>query len=475
MARSRGATLSSNGSGQRVTRGGARVIEQVAPAKTRGPVILRRRLLIGAACLLTDTAVDTLWSSGRTQPGWHAPDLGAQILGPILSQPGWSKWIQNGQIVPLYEGEIAVLKSIAEAPIFGEAAEARARQIATHVRGMQPNAEPAYVAAFLTFAGLQNTKVFQQWHEASYAKYAAKTEYPSGDDAYIWRRNQIPASAAWANVEIGRAVERLELSGVPINSFSKDTGARTADSVMEDYLFAHYRVVLARLDGDENKPAEGSRLSQLMFARKDVTGMLNVVSRGYAKPAENALMHAKVANNDMSLSKYVTDFKPEFKVLLYGTGKELDAWIARKYHGQGLTWGLTSGVRPLSRTSVRIGNLSGNPRDSAHGRGEAADIILAGTGAYQTVEAGRKAWSDALWKTALSGLAPRYGLRHLGPSINDWPHIDVDPDEGLGNSGITQLKRWRQRIALEAASRPSARAAPELVIEPREIIPPAKR
>jgi hypothetical protein len=451
------------------------VIEQVAPAKTRGPDILRRRVLIGAACVLTDTAVDSLWSSGGTQSGRHAPDLGAQILGPILSQPGWSKWIRNGQIVPLYEGEIAVLKSIAEAPIFGDAAEARARQIATHVRAMQPNAEPAYVTAFLTFAGLQNTNVFKQWHQASYAKYVEKTEYPSGDDAYIWRRNQIPASAAWANVEIGHAVERLELSGVPINSFSKDTGARTADGVMEDYLFAHYRVVFVRLDGDENKPAEGSRLAQIMFARKDITGMLNVISRGYAKPSENALMHSKVANHDMSLSKYVNDFKPEFKVLLYATGKDLDAWIASKYRGQGVTWGLTSGVRPLSRTSVRIGNLSGNPRDSTHGRGEAADIILAGFGAYQIVEAGRKAWSDALWKTALSRLASRYGLRHLGPTINDWPHIDVDPDEGLGNSGTTQLKRWRQRIALEAASRPSARAAPKLVIEPREIIAPAKR
>jgi hypothetical protein len=451
------------------------VIEQVAPAKIRGPDSLRRSMLIGAAFALTDTALDSLWSSGGAQSGWHAPELGAQVLGPILSQPGWSKWIRNGQIVPLSEGEIAVLKSIAETPIFGDAAEARARQIATRVRAMQPNAEPAYVTSFLTFAGLQNTNVFKQWHQASYAKYVKKTGYPSGDDAYIWGRNQIPVSAAWANVEIGRAVERLELSGVPINSFSKDTGARTADSVMEDYLFAHYRVVSARLDGNENNPAEGSRLAQIMFARKDITGMLNVVSRGYAKPNENALMHSKVANNDMSLSKYVTDFNPEFKVLLYGVGKDLEAWIASQYRGQDVAWGLTSGVRPLSRTSVRIGNLSGNPRDSTHGRGEAADIILAGSGAYQTVEAGRKAWSDALWKTALSGLASKYGLRHLGPTINDWPHIDVVPDKGLGNSGTAQLNRWRQRIAHEAANRPSAQVAPELVMEPREIIPPAKR
>jgi hypothetical protein len=451
------------------------VIEQVAPVKIRGPDILRRRVLIGAAFVLTDTALDALSSSGGAQSGRHAPELGAQILGPILSQPGWHKWIRNGQIVPLYEGEIAVLNSIAETPIFGDAAEAHALRIATHVRATQPNADPAYATAFLTFAGLQNTNVFKQWHEACYAKYLTKTDYPSGDDAYIWGANKIPAPAAWANVEIGRAVERLELSGVPINSFSKDTGARTADSVMEDYIFAHYRVVSTRLDGDENKPAEGSRLAQLMFARKDITGMLNVISRGYAKPAENALMHSKVANKDMSLSKYVTDFKPEFKVLLYGTGKDLDAWIARKYPGQGVTWGLTSGVRPLSRTSVRIGNLSGNPRDSTHGRGEAADVILAGSGAYQVVEAGRKAWSDALWKTVLGGLASKYGLRHLGPTINDWPHIDVDPDGGLGIRGTLQLKGWRQRIALEAANRPGAQVAPELVMEPREIIPPAKR
>ena len=451
------------------------MIEQVAPAKIRGPDILRRRVLTGAAYVLTDAAIDSLWSTGGAQSGWDAPELGAQILGPVLSQPGWSKWILNGQIVPLYEGEITVLKSIAKTPIFGDAAEAHARRIATQVRAMQPNSEAAYVAAFLTFAGLQNTNVFKQWHEACYAKYVAKTEYPSGDNAYIWGSNQIPASAAWANVEIGRAVERLELSGVPINSFSKNTGARTANSVMEDYLFAHYRVVSARLDGNENKPAEGSRLAQIMFARKDITGMLNVISRGYAKPTESALMHSEVANYDMSLSKYVTDFNPDFKVLLYGTGKDLDAWIASKYHGQGVTWGLTSGVRPLSRTSVRIGSLSGNPRDSTHSRGEAADIILAGSGAYQIVEAGRKAWSDALWKTALSALASEYGLRHLGPTINDWPHIDVDPDKGIGSSGTDQLKRWRQRIALEAADRPGPQAAPELVMEPRAIIPPAKR
>ena len=401
--------------------------------------------------------------------------LGAQTLGPILSLPGWDTWIQNGQIVPLYEGEIALLNSFAGTRVFDDAAEARAREVATQVRAMQPNAEPAYVTAFLTFAGLQNSNVFRQWHEASYAKYGGKTDYPSGDDPYIWGRTQISISAAWANVEIGRAVERLGLSGVPIISFSKDTAARAADSVMEDYIFAHYRIVAARLDGNENNPAEGSRLAQIMFARKDITGMLNVVSRGYINPTENALMHSRLAAKDISLSKYVSDFQTDFKVLLYGIGKELDAWIASTYRGQGLTWGLQSGVRPLSRTSVRIGNLSGNPRNSTHGRGKAADVILAGPGAYQVVEAGRKAWSDALWKTALGGLAASYGLRHLGPSINDWPHIDVDPREGLRSGATTQLNRWRKTIAQEATDRQSAQVVPQLVIEPREVIRPARQ
>ena len=412
--------------------------------------------------------------AAEAQSAAQAPVLGAQILDPILSQPGWRKWIQNGEIVPLYEGEIALLKSIGATPVFSDAAEARARQIATRVRAMQPGAEPAYVTAFLTFAGLQNTNVFKQWHEASYAKYQGENEYPSGDDPYIWGKNLIPVSAAWANVEIGHAVEQLGLSGIYINSFSRDVGARTANSVIEDYLFAHYRVVSARLDGNENDPAEGSRLAQLMFARKDITGMLNIVSRGYAKPTDNALMHSRVANKDISLRKYVTDFDPVYKILLYGIGKELDVWIAHNYRGQGVTWGLTSGVRPLSRTSVRIGALSGNPRTSTHGRGVAADVILAGSGAYQIVEAGRKAWSDALWKTALSGLAAKYGLRHLGPSINDWPHIDIDPNDGLRDGGTTQLVRWKQRIAKEAAYRSSAQAVPQLIIEPRQVTPSTK-
>ena len=183
--------------------------------------------------------------------------------------------------------------SIGATPVFSDAAEARARQVATRVRAMQPDAGPAYVTAFLTFAGLQNTNIFKQWHEASYTKYQGENEYPSGDDPYIWGKNQIPVSAAWANVEIGHAVERLELSGIYINSFSRDVGARTGNSVIEDYFFAHYRTVSARLDGNENDPAEGSRLAQLMFARKDITGMLNIVSRGYAnQPTMRLCIHA---------------------------------------------------------------------------------------------------------------------------------------------------------------------------------------
>jgi hypothetical protein len=415
--------------------------------------------------------LDALWSPAAAQPAGQAPALGTQVLGPVLSQPGWNKWIQNGQVAPLYDGETALLKSIPAAPVFGNAAEARARQIAAHVRSMQPNSEPAYVAAFLTFAGLQNSAPFREWHERAYEKYKGKTEYPSGDDPYIWGRDRIPIAAAWANVEIGRAVERLQLSGVHIHSFSRDTGARTADGVMEDYLFAHYRVICARLDGNESNPAEGARLAQIMFGRKDITGMLNVVSRSYANPADTALMHSKVANKDISLIKYVTDFQGDYKILLYGIGRELDGWIASNYPGQDVAWGLASGVRPLSRTSVRIGNLSGDPRNSTHGRGEATDIILAGPGAYQVVEMGRKAWSDKLWRTALSRLAARYGLRHLGPSINDWPHIDIDPSEGLGDNGTAQLRRWRRTIALEAARRQGAPAEPRLLMEPREVTP----
>ena len=428
-------------------------------------------MLVGTGSVLAGAALDALWSPAAAQPAGQAPALGAQVLGPVLSQPGWNKWIQNGQVAPLYDGEIALLKAIPAAQVFGNAAEARARQIAAHVRTMQPNAEPAYVAAFLTFAGLQNSAPFREWHERAYEKYKGKTEYPSGDDPYIWGRDRIPIAAAWANVEIGRAVERLQLSGVHIHSFSRDTGARTADGVMEDYLFAHYRVICARLDGNESNPTEGARLAQIMFGRKDLTGMLNVVSRGYANPTDTALMHSRIANKDISLIKYVTDFQGDYKILLYGIGKELDGWIASNYPGQDVAWGLASGVRPLSRTSVRIGNLSGDPRNSTHGRGEATDIILAGPGAYQVVEMGRKAWSDKLWRTALSRLAARYGLRHLGPSINDWPHIDIDPSEGLGDNGTAQLRRWRRTIALEAARRQGAPAEPRLLMEPREVTP----
>ena len=125
--------------------------------------------------------LDSLWSSVEAQSAGQAPVLGGQTLGPILSLPGWDTWIQNGQIVPLYEGEIALLNSIAGTPVFGDAAETRAREVAAQVQAMQPNAEPAYVTAFLTFAGLQNTNVFRQWHEASYAKHSGKDRIP------IWR------------------------------------------------------------------------------------------------------------------------------------------------------------------------------------------------------------------------------------------------------------------------------------------------
>ena len=428
--------------------------------------ISRRALLAGTGSALVDVAFSP---SANAQVAEQDPALGRQILGPVLSQPGWSEWIERGQIDPLYEREITLLSSFSATPIFGAAAEVRARQVASHVHAMRPNTEPTYVAAFLVFAGLQSTTVFRQWHQASYEKHAGRSEYPSGDDPYIWGRDRIAASAAWTNVEIGYAVERLELSGVAIQSFSRETGARTSGSVLEDYLFDHYRVVSARLDGNEGNPAEGSRLTQMMFARKDITGLLNVVSRGYTHPFENALLHSAVPNKDISLCSYVTDFEPDYKVLLYGVGKELDAWIATNYPERGVTWGLMSGVRPLSRTSVRRGNLAGNPRNSTHGRGVAADIILVGPGAYQLIEAERKAWNEPLWKTALSGISAKYGLRHLGPSLNDWPHIDVDPRAGLRSGGIVQLARWRRAIAQEAQERPSTQRLPQLVREPQEL------
>jgi hypothetical protein len=436
---------------------------------------LSRRDMLAATAGALAEAVLLKCSSADAQPPEEAHALGRATLGPVLSQPGWSKWIEAGEIAPLYQGEIALLKSITGTAVFDAAAEASARQIVARARMLRPDAEAAYVSAFLTFAGLQHTQVFRQWHEATYVKHAGRSAHPSGDDPYIWGKNQIPASAAWANVEIGYAVERLGLSGMSIHSFSKDTGGRTPDSVLEDYLFAHYRVVCSRLDGNEKNPAEGTRLAQIMFARKDITGFLNVLSRGYTHPSDNALMHSTIANKDVSLCKYVTDFEPDFKILLYGIGKELDTWVARSYRKQDVAWGLMSGVRPLSRTSVRAGNLSGNPRNSTHARGVAADVILAGPGAYQVVEAGRKAWSEALWKTALSGLAAKYGLRHLGPSIDDWPHIDIDPMKGLRESGVAQLRRWRQTIAREAASRPSAQSPPQLLQEPRGVRPPRKQ
>jgi hypothetical protein len=428
--------------------------------------ISRRRMLSRAAGALAGTVLPGT-APASAQPA-QAAALGGVTLAPVLSQPGWRKWIEAGEIAPLREGEIALLRSIPATTVSADAAEARAGQIAAQVQALRPDAE----AAFLTFAGLQSTQAFRRSHEAAYAKYTGKSAYPSGDDPYIWGRGRIPAPAAWANVEIGYAVERLGLSGVAIHSFAKDAAALTSDSMLEDYLFAHYRLVHVRLDGNEKNPAEGSRLAQIMFGRKDITGLLNVVSRSYTHPAESALMHSPVASKDISLRTYVTDFEPDFKVLLYGIGKELDAWVAGNYREPGVAWGLVSGVRPLSRTSVRIGNLSGNPRNSTHGRGAAADIVLAGPGAYQVVETGRKAWSEALWRTALGRLAAKYGLRHLGPSINDWPHIDIDPQEGLGRGGIAQLKRWREAIAKEAAARAQPQSPPQLLQEPRLARPP---
>jgi len=39
-----------------------------------------------------------------------------------------------------------------------------------------------------------------------------------------------------------------------------------------------------------------------MFARKDVTGFLNVISRGYSHPSENALSHSTVTGCGLTLS-----------------------------------------------------------------------------------------------------------------------------------------------------------------------------
>ena len=158
--------------------------------------ISRRALLAGTAGALAEVALSLMGPSANAQVTGQTPALGRQILGPVLSQPGWSKWIEVGQIAPLYEGEIALLSSIEATPAFGANAEARARQIAADVRTMRPNAEPAYLTAFLAFAGLQSTTVFRQWHQASYEKYPGHSEYPSGDDPYIWRmsRSGMPSS-----------------------------------------------------------------------------------------------------------------------------------------------------------------------------------------------------------------------------------------------------------------------------------------
>ena len=182
-------------------------------------------------------------------------------------------------------------------------------------------------------------------------------------------------------------------------------------------------------------------------------------------PNESALQHSNVSNKDISLSKYVTDFRPDYKSSLIWRREGVDAWIARNYANQpGVTWGLIPACgRSVGRPSEEVYSpvirlilaMAVEKRPT---------IILAGPPAYQVVEAGRKAWSDALWKTALNGLADKYGLRHLGPSISDWPHIDVDPDGGLGSGAATQLNKWRQAIAQEAANRPTVQqTTPALV------------
>src|SRR5262245_2492170 len=112
----------------------------------------RRDMFVGTVGALAE-AVLLRGSSAVAQPAKEAPVLGSAVLGPVLSQPGWSKWIEAGGIAPLYEGEIELLKSIAAAPVFDAAAEARAKQIVALARMLRPDAEAAYVTAFLTFAG----------------------------------------------------------------------------------------------------------------------------------------------------------------------------------------------------------------------------------------------------------------------------------------------------------------------------------
>src|SRR5262245_48477978 len=93
-----------------------------APRLTHQTNITRRHLFVGAASALGTTALHCLWVSANAQSAAPLPVLGVQVLDPILSQPGWGKWIREGQIAPLHEGEIALLESILVTPIFGEAA-----------------------------------------------------------------------------------------------------------------------------------------------------------------------------------------------------------------------------------------------------------------------------------------------------------------------------------------------------------------
>jgi hypothetical protein len=59
--------------------------------------IPRRAFLAGTASALVYTASSLM---ANAQVAGQAPALGKQILGPVLSQPGWSKWIEEGQIAP---------------------------------------------------------------------------------------------------------------------------------------------------------------------------------------------------------------------------------------------------------------------------------------------------------------------------------------------------------------------------------------
>src|SRR5262245_9321796 len=88
---------------------------QRAPRLSHQINAFRRRLLLGTASALGTVALHCLWVSANAQSAAPFPALGAPVLDPVLSQPGWSKWIREGQIAPLHDGEIALLASIPSA------------------------------------------------------------------------------------------------------------------------------------------------------------------------------------------------------------------------------------------------------------------------------------------------------------------------------------------------------------------------